>query len=217
MEKGRIIDLSRVIYDEMSVWPGSAQPVIEWVFSLDQHGINVSKVSMDVHTGTHVDAPKHFVKDALPIDEIPLDKLAGRAILYRVNEEPCGQKVKLAEVKKAKMGIQEGDIFVVDTGIYKYDGTSRYMADMPIPEEELLNWLIEKGIKTYATDAAAVDSVSSESMPNHHILLPYGIPIIEGLNNLGEIPEGVPFTLLAFPLKLRGRDAAPCRAVAIME
>lgn len=214
--KENIIDLSRGIEDEMKVWPGSAQPVFEWLLSFDQDGCNVSKVSMDVHTGTHVDAPKHFIKDGLPIDELLLDKVAGRAILYRASREPCGQIVTLAEVQKANIEVKNGDIFVLDTGIHKYDGTPKWF-NFPTPEEELLYWLIEKGIKAYATDAQGVDPVSSENFPNHHILLPHGVPIIEGLTNLGGVPEAVPFMLMAFPLKLRGRDAAPCRAVAIIE
>lgn len=214
----RIVDLSRPIADDMIIWPGSTQAVFEWIFTHTQHGLNETVLRIDVHNGTHVDAMRHHIKDGLAIDEIPLDNFYGRAVVHRVKEEPCGQEITVSEVREARLGLEKGDIFVLDTGIYKYNTTARFMKDFPTPEQKLLRWLYEKGVKTYATDAPSVGRNVGDSLePNHRWLLAHGIPIVESLTNLGELPEGTAFTLFAFPLKFKGRDGSPCRAVAITE
>lgn len=230
VSRTRTVDLSRYITDDMIIWPGTPQTVLEWVSTYAQHMWNETVVRMDVHSGTHVDAMKRCVGEGLTVDEIPVDRFIGRAILYRVKEEPHGQRVALAEVQEVTLDLQQGDIFVFDTGIHKYDHSARYMRDFPVPQEALLHWLCEKGIKTYATDAPSVDGLEnrilsdnslnpldSQTCPNHHILFRNDISIIEGLTNLRELPEGIPFTLLAVPIKLKGREGAPCRAVAFLE
>jgi arylformamidase len=76
-----------------------------------------------------------------------------------------------------------------------------------------VQWLVMQGIAAYGTDADSVDLIEGSEFPNHKILLGAGIPVIEGLNNLGALPKGL-FFFSAFPLSLQGREASPCRAVA---
>jgi kynurenine formamidase len=80
---------------------------------------------------------------------------------------------------------------------------------------ELLDYLIDKKIKAYMTDATAVDPVASSANDKHLILLKAGVPIVENLMNLHLLPDDKPFLISALPLKLAGREGAPCRAIAI--
>lgn len=217
MDKQRIVDLSYSIRGDMMVYPGMSRPVIEWLKRVNQEGSNVSRITLEAHTGTHIDAPKHFIDEGKPIDELNLNRLIGKAVLFRVKDEPRGQRISLQEVKSAGVEIREGDIFLLDTGIYRFFERPEFNRFFPVPTEELLKWLIAKGIKAYGTDACSVDPVEETKRSNHHLILGEGIPIIENLCNLEKLPEKRPFTFFAIPLKIEKAEASPCRAFAILE
>jgi kynurenine formamidase len=162
-----------------------------------------------------VDAPLHFLEDVPCIDEIPLDRFFGRAKMFRSEKAPAGQEIGLEEVLKSDFDLEEGDIFIMATGIEALTETRDYNFLYPYPSEELAGWLIDKKIKAYMTDATSVDPVSAAGSPVHHLILGAGIPIVENLCNLAQLPVNKPFVVSALPLKLGGREGAPCRAVAL--
>jgi arylformamidase len=104
----------------------------------------------------------------------------------------------------------------VFSGIYKEFGKPAFSWEFPVLSPKSISYLLQKKCRVYATDAPGVDPLDSVDFPNHKILLGAGIPIIEGLANLEAIKTRN-FLLCAFPLKLIGREAAPCRAVALMD
>jgi arylformamidase len=215
MNNKRIVDLSYPVSSDMLIYPGTERPSFQWLGRANSEGYNLTKMTMLVHTGTHVDAPLHFLDNVPSIDEIPVDVLFGSAKLYRFPDPPTGQEISLEFVIASGIQIDEGDIFVMATGIENYAEQREYNYQFPYPSEELANWLIEKKIKAYMTDATAVDPYGSENSPIHHIILGAGIPIVENLRNLTNLPENKPFIISALPLKLKGREGAPCRAVAL--
>jgi len=216
MKEPKIIDLTYTLRSDMLVYPGMERPVFQWLGRVNSEGYNLTKLTMLTHTGTHIDAPKHFLDDVDCVDEIPLQKLFGRANIFRYKKEPEGQEITLDDVISSGFQMEEDQIFVLATGIEKHAETSKYNELYPFPSKELVEWLISKKIKAYMTDATAVDPVNSKDSMYHRMILGAGIPIVENLKNLSLIPEDKEFFISALPVKLEGRDGAPCRAVALL-
>jgi arylformamidase len=216
MKNPRIIDLNYTLQSDMLVYPGAERPVMQWLGRANSEGYNLTRLSMVVHTGTHADAPKHFVDDGLCIDEVPLERFFGKACIFKYNKKLSGQEIAFDEVMSPGFELKEDHIFVLETGIEKYAETRQYNEIYPFPSEEFTDWLISKKIKAYMTDATSVDPVNTKNSPNHLRLLGAGIPIVENLKNLYLIPANEDFWISALPIKLKGRDGAPCRAIAIM-
>ena len=215
MKELRIIDLSYPISDDMLVYPQMERPAMQWLGKVNSEGYNLTRLSMVVHTGTHVDAPLHFLEDVATIDTLALDRLFGTAVMFKYKQPPLSQEVTLQDLKSDGFEVEENSIFVMHTGIQAFAETSDYNSHFPVPSNELLNYLVAKKIKAYMTDATAVDTVASSANDKHLILLKAGIPIVENLMNLHLLPENKPFVISALPLKLAGREGAPCRAIAI--
>ena len=215
MRGSRIIDLSYTISSDMLVYPDTERPSFQWIRRVNSEGVNLTRVTMLVHTGTHVDAPKHFFDNVPCIDEIALDSFFGTCRLFRYNKKLTGQEITLEEVQCSGFDLNQGDIFLLATGIEAFAEKREYNYLYPFPSEELIRWLISKKIKAYMTDATSLDPVGSENSPKHSLLLEAGIPIVENLCNLGQLFEKKPFIVCALPLKLGGREGAPCRAVAL--
>jgi arylformamidase len=215
MNEVRIIDLSYSLTTDMLVYPGAERPIFQWAKRVNSEGANVSKITMSTHTGTHVDAAKHFLDNAPCIDEVPLSHLFGTAKLFRYTQKPKGQEITLEDVRSTGFELDDDMIFVMETGIQPYAETRHYNEGHPFPSKELCEWLIGKKIKAYMTDATSVDPLGSAGRPVHHCLLGAGIPIVENLKNLQQLSENAAFVIGAFPLKLQGRDGAPCRAIAL--
>ncbi|MBN1306304.1 MAG: cyclase family protein [Chitinispirillaceae bacterium] len=217
MESKKIIDLTYHVTSEMLVFPNTERPTFSWKGRVNSEGFNLTRMSMLVHTGTHVDSPLHFLADGKPIDELPLDLFYGKTRIYRVKDGARGQAFTAENIEPSIDTIEKGSIFVIDTGVGKYRETADYNRLYPYPSTDLVRKLIEMEIRCYMTDATAVDPVVSENSEIHKQLFLAGIPIVENLANLDKVPNGKDLIISALPLKLAGREGAPCRAVAIFE
>ena len=215
MSGPRIVDLSYAVSSEMLVYPRNERPSYQWIGRVNSEGYNLTRMTMLVHTGTHVDAPKHFLDNVPCIDEIGLGRFFGTCRLFRCGDVPSSREITLAEVQSSGFDLREGDIFVLATGIEALAEKKEYNTLYPFPSKDLVQWLIAKKIRAYMTDATSLDSIDAEGSPNHHLILGAGIPIVENLCNLKELPTDRPFVICALPLKLGGREGAPCRAVAL--
>ena len=200
----------------MLLYPGVERPVFQWMKRANSENANVTKMTIITHTGTHVDAPKHFLDEVPCIDEVPLSKLFGAAKLFRYTQELHGQEITLEDVRwSTGFDLDDNMIFVLETGIQRYAETRQYNERYPSPSQDLCEWLISKKINAYMTDATAIDPLGSPDDAMHHLMLGAGIPMVENLKNLKELSENTPFLIGAFPLKLQGRDGSPCRAIAL--
>ena len=217
MSGPRIVDLSYTVTSDMLVYPRAERPTCQWMGRVNSEGYNLTRITMSVHTGTHADAPKHFLDGVPCIDEIPLEKSFGPCRLFRSRQAPRLREISLDEVRSSGFDLKEGEIFVLATGIEALAETSEYNTSYPCPSQDLIQWLVKKKISAYMTDATSVDPVNATDSPNHHLILGAGIPIVENLRNLGDLPERTSFTICALPLKLGGREGAPCRAVAVLD
>jgi kynurenine formamidase len=111
--------------------------------------------------------------------------------------------------------IKSGEIVIFHTGIWNKFGEKEFTTDFCSLNEKTIEYLIDKDIKAFGTDAVSVDPMENPSQKNHKLLLGAGIPIIEALTNLSDINK-TSFFFAALPLKISGHEAAPCRAVAFI-
>ena len=171
-----------------------------------QDGVALTTICMNSHTGTHVDAPSHFIEGGNTIEQYKLDQLCGPCVV-----------VDLTHVEKAiskkdleTFDIQENDIILFKTKNSHRKATDPFDANFIYVDASAAQYLAQQNIKAVGLDYPGFE----HDQPDHasHIaLLSKNIPIIEGLR-LGHVPEGEYF-LWCLPLKLEGIDAAPARAI----
>jgi arylformamidase len=209
MTGGTWIDLTHVISPDVPRLEKFAPPRIEKLSSLPEQPSSVTLIEMVCHTGTHIDAPNHFVLGAPGIDEIPLDRLYGPAVVVHADLEP-GAELGTAELEAA--GIALGDIVILDTGWWRTPGDG----DHPCLGERAASWLVEQGVKLLATDLPTPDLAVHRrpdgfDWPVHRILLGNGVLIGENLTNLGGLPDHA--EAIVMPLPIAGADGAPARVL----
>lgn len=204
----RIVDLSHEVYPGMFKFPGAYHPEVE----MEQTGFYerdkcvVHKLVMGTHAGTHVDAPYHFFPEGKTIDQIPLHWLIAEAVVFGLGGKGPGEPITEEDVDVSKVG--EGEVALFNTGWFKRWGRDFYQ-NPPLFSTELAKKLVERGVVALAVDIPLNYEV-------HRVVLGAGRLLIENLTNLDEI-KADRAKLLAFPLKLRGSDAAPARVVAFVE
>lgn len=201
-----IIDLSVLLDSETPVYPGDPKTKLETLTSVDNDGHFDTYISTVTHTGTHIDAPAHMIKDGKTLNEFPASHFVGRGIYIKVEN-------KVFDLEKIKQaGIQEGDIVLFNTGMDKYYQEPIYFEDYPVLPEEVAQYLVTQKIKMVGLDTGSADIV--EGFPVHRLLLGGDVLIIENMTNLSKL-EGKDFQVCALPLKLNV-DGAPTRAIAIV-
>ena len=208
MISGRIVDLSQPVDATTPVFPGDG-PVRVTV--LDQTSVNLSRIDLCVHTGTHMDAPFHLFHGAETIDRIPLDRCMGPARLIDLRGIAAGAEIRRRHLERPRDGPLRAHAAVLHTGWSNQWGDPRYFSDHPCLAADAAQFLLDCGVQLVAVDMPSVDRAP---YPAHQILLRAGVPIVENLTSLDAIGVDL-FQLLVLPLKLTGRDGSPVRAVAI--
>jgi kynurenine formamidase len=214
----RVVDLSRRVDGNTQVYPGDPEVRLEPAATLAAHGVNVLGVHIGSHSGTHVDAPYHFVEDGARIDELDPRLFVGPAVVLDVRGKAPRERVTAGDLRPYEYRLSGGVIAVVRTGWEEHYGTPRYY-DHPFLDPEAAQLLLDAGARTVAVDALSVDETvlegeQPEGYPAHHLILGAGGVIAENLANLGAIDFPEPLISL-LPLKLGGSDGAPVRAVAL--
>ncbi len=218
MEIVRVVDLSREITAETVVYPGDPVPHITQHATIDRDGFNLVSVEMGSQSGTHVDAPFHFDDDTEKIDEIPLERFVGRGVVLRCAGVGARERITLDSVRADAERTRPGDIVLVHTGWAAHYGQPSYF-DNPFLDAGLVEFLLERGVRTIGLDALNIDETPGddhpgEGFPAHHLIAKAGGVICENLCNLEAIDFDDPLISL-LPMKFVGIDGAPVRAVAM--
>jgi kynurenine formamidase len=218
VEVRRIVDLSRRVNENTQVYPGDPEVRLEPAATLAAHGVNVLSVHIGSHSGTHVDAPYHFVEDGARIAEMDPHLFFGPAVVVDVRGKGPRERITAEDLRPYEDRLSGGVVAVVRTGWEEHYGTPRYY-DHPFLDRLAARLLLDAGIRTVAVDALSVDETvlegpHPEGYPAHHVILGAGGVIAENLANLGAIDFPEPLISL-LPLKLGGSDGAPVRAVAM--
>ncbi len=209
----RLIDLSHTIVDNMAQWPGDGQPLRLHRHSLHGESSHMSSgLELGCHVGTHIDAPLHFLAGEPGIDELPLDRFLGPAVVIR-----CGhsdQTRALGAELLDDLDLTDVDFVLFDTDWARHWGTDLYYERWSWLSPELATRLAEAQLKGVGLDTPSLDPYDAQTA--HDICAPAGLINIENLTNLQAVPDRG-FTLQVMPLKLDGTEASPVRALAMLE
>ncbi len=214
----KILDLTLGISTDIKVFPGSPQPsFIKWS-RFDIHGYDSEVMFLSTHTGTHIDAPSHFISGMATIDKIEINRfICNNAILLKI-EKDCNQAVSRDDIIASEDNdvgeIKEKDTIVFFTGWQSQIESDIYMSNNPGLSSDAAEYLVEKKVNAVAIDAPSIDSGIDASFKAHKILLSNDILIIENICNLEKFNTGR-FTLIITPLKLIGASGSPVRAIGI--
>jgi arylformamidase len=192
----------------MAVWPGDPPVRIERLSSIERGGaVNLSAISMCLHTGTHVDAPLHYLRGGPGVAELPLDALAGPARVVGIRDPKA-----IRESALRPLGIRRGERILFRTrNSRRCWRTAGFCRDYVHLALDAAVWLAERGIAAVGIDYLSIGAPDEQGDRVHRVLLEAGIGIIEGLD-LSPAPPGR-YELICLPLKMPGADGAPARAV----
>ena len=209
------------IEEGMQTFPTLWHPFVE-ITQLGRHGIEdreTRKIVLGTHTGTHIDAPRHFIKNGKTVDEISLETLIGTATILDFSY--CGPEyeVGVEELKRA-IGNKPIQRLILRFDWDKYLGTMDYYTKSPYLSNSAATWLVEQGCALLGMDSAMPDDPrngkgSDNDSPIHKILLSNEVILLEYLVNLKSITEPV-FEIIVAPMKIKGADGSPVRAMAII-
>ena len=180
-------------------------------------GYNITQISMSTHQGTHLDVPFHFYDDGKTVDQIPLDRFYGPAVLVDLapgSSLPVKTPITVEMLTPHEAKFQPAAKVIYRTGWDRTFGTPECFSDFPSLTLEAAHWIAARRIGLLGMDTL---TPSADWKEVHWALLAKDVEIVivEGLANLDQLPER--FTLAAFPLNIKGRDGSPIRAVAIVE
>jgi len=200
-------DISVSISAEMPIYPGDTHPELKPFASIDQGDLaNMLELRLGSHTGTHVDVPRHFLRDGKNLDQVGLDQFWGRAKVFQLSV-----KEKIDREKLADLDIQANEIILFKTKNSELWDIQEFQRDFIYLTVEAAEYLVEKKVKAVGIDYLSIEKFKSKSHLTHTTLLKNGIVILEGIN-LKDVSPGEYF-LFFFPLKLKGADGSPVRAV----
>jgi arylformamidase len=203
----KIFDVSLPISKEMPVYPGDPPVKIQRKATIgkDDAKYNLSRLSFGAHTGTHVDAPFHFLEDGSTVDRLPLELLMGRA-----------RVVEVTSPRIDETALKEFD-FTADARVL-FKTRNSYLWSQPRFVEDYVyitpgaaRALVNEGIKVVGIDYLSVEQYGSQDFATHLTLLKAGTLIIEGLD-LREVEPG-DYDLICLPLKIKDGDGSPARVV----
>lgn len=221
----RWVDLSHTLEEGIPAWPTHARFGRTLYESYEYGDLALHYgLTMGEHTGTHLDAPIHFVRSGpahYGVDEVPLDRLAGRAAT--IDATNLGPDELLSADRIHAWEEEHGRIGAGDGVLIRYGWEDRwatgpegrcFLDDWPGLGEEAAQHLVERGVSLVGCDTMSIDAKASGESPAHYALLGNEVYIVENLRNLDRLP---PFCLfVAFPLKIRGGSGSPVRAAALV-
>lgn len=201
----KLIDVSRPVFTHMPVWPGDTPAQFDFAATkAGGYSCNVGRLRVSMHTGTHVDAPFHYRDDGAKIDEIPVETYVGPARVVDVRG--------LATVTPAAFaGV---DLSATPRVLLRSDcwrDPAHFPSTWPLLAAGLASFLVAQGVKLIGLDFPSVDPLDSKDLPVHHECGRAGLFILESLD-LSAAEPGV-YELIALPLRVRGADGSPVRAV----
>jgi arylformamidase len=205
----RAIDISVPNRVGMHHYPGDPTLTVAPVRQIERGDpCNLSLLTMGSHTGTHVDAPYHFLRDGARLGDVSLDRMVGRCVVADLRGRPYLDADALRGV-----AFEPGDILVCRTDNSWKWAADGFCTDFVYFTEDAAHWLVERGAAAVGLDYLSIEQFGSQTFPVHHTLLSQGVFVIEGLA-LQHVEPGA-YTLVCLPLKFPELDGAPARAILL--
>jgi len=204
-----LIDISVPLRPEMPIWPGNMGFRLTRVLRLETgDSVNISQIECDVHTGTHIDAPRHFLQDGYTVEQLPLDVLIGPVTVAYLP-----RAVAIAADDLANLALPPDTIRLLlrtrNSELWAR-GVTEFKKDYVALTADAARWVANRGVRLIGVDYLSVQRYNDSPL-THQILLGAGVIILEGLN-LTNVKPGA-YELICLPLKLVGTEGAPARAV----
>jgi len=214
----KILDLTLTVSDKIPTFPGSPHPhFIPWE-NVKDNGYNLELLFLSTHTGTHLDAPHHFLEKGSKIHEISLKKLVSEAVLIKSGKK-SGESITKTDIQKfeKKYGkIESFSSVIFLTGWQRNLQKKYYFTKNPGLSVSAAKYLASKKIGLVGIDSPSVDVGTNSKFPVHQIFAKKGMLIVENLANLDKIKSSK-FHLVVLPLKLKNATGSPVRAIAFVE
>lgn len=206
----RVVDLSLEISNAM---PGVE---ISDAKNLHEDGWNATTLRLYSHSGTHMDAPRHFLPEGATLEQQDLSVCVGPAQLVDLTSIVPRQAISIADLGSIASEIQPGARLLLRTDWHKRFGTPAYRDELPRVSLELAEWMVEKQVALVGVEPPSVADVNDmkELTEVHQTLFRGNVLIVEGLANLNEIQQPE-FEFVALPMKITCGDGSPVRAIAI--
>jgi arylformamidase len=207
----QIYDISLTIENGMPVWPGDPEVKIERIKEIgkDSHSNN-SHISMSVHTGTHVDAPVHFIPKGTGVDQLPLKILTGRVYVL---DMPKVNLITAEALQKADIPPRTRRLIIKTKNSQLWSSKNKvFQKDFVALSPDGAQFLVDHGVKLVGIDYLSIAPYKQGQIP-HELFLKAGVILVEGLN-LSKVSQGR-YSLYCLPLKILNSDGAPARAILI--
>jgi kynurenine formamidase len=224
MTTRRLLDLSHPVATGMPVYPGDPPVELTPALTVAADAVNVLRLHLGSHSGTHVDAPLH-VDDSWPdLDAVPLERFVGPGLVVDARGLAARTPIPVAALDPVRSLLRPGAVVLLATGWSRHWRTPLYLAH-PWPSPRLAAELVAAGVRTVGVDALSVDVTPadgepSEGLPTHRMLAGAGCVIAENLTGLEPLldaqRDGVRIEISLLPLRLEHADGAPVRAVATL-
>jgi len=202
------IDISVPIQTGMVHWPGDSDIAISKLSEISKGAVcNVSHLSCSVHTGTHMDAPLHFLPDGKSMDSLAFDATIGPARVIEISDP---HSIKPEALRKERLKPGERILFKTQNSAKAWKSTE-FAKNFVFISKGAAALLAKAKIRTVGVDYLSVGGFFEDGVETHHALLRAGVWIIEGLN-LQKLKAGR-YELICLPIKVAGADGAPARAL----
>lgn len=210
------LDLTYGLRKDIPMWPGEAGPEIRESKTIDRDGCSVQSVWFSNHVGTHLDAPSHFIKGGLTLEQIPLETLIGRAVILDLTRKGEGGVITREDLEVFQKRLAPGSRVVLKTGWDLRFREGRFFDNFPCLDLEAARYLAARRPALLGMDTPSPSPVGDPDEAIHKTLLGAGIVHLEALRNLTLI-DADECELIVLAPPFLGFSGAPCRAVAVVE
>jgi arylformamidase len=212
----KAIDLTHELANGMPIYPGDPSPSFERSATIEKNGVNLTKLVLGSHTGTHTDAPIHFIPGGEPIDEIPVASFIGEALVVDLSRtKPIGSGVLPSDLQKYDSQIRQDDIVLLYTGSSDKWGDPAVNQNYTYCTKEAAEYFVSKKVRAVGIDFLSIEKFKAPEPVAHKTLLGNGIYIIESLSNALKRFSGKRILFISLPIKLKNGDGAPSRSIAV--
>jgi arylformamidase len=203
----KIHDVTVPLTPDLPTFPGDPPFAVTFTHRIaDGQPYNVARIALGSHSGTHVDAPYHFLADGATVEQLPLEILIGKC---RVVELSVREKVERAHLEA--LNLRDDLRVLLKTRMSGQLRQAAFQEDFVYLTEDAATYLVQVGIKLVGIDYLSIEKFGSTDFPAHHVLLQAGVVIVEGLD-FSEVEPGE-YDMTCLPLRIPGADGSPARVI----